>query len=64
VETSLKRLNTEWIDIYIDDFPESTTPIEETLRAMDDLVRSGKVRLHRLFEHAGVAGRGVRVEPP
>ncbi len=44
VEASLKRLNTDYIDLYYIHFPDSQTPIEETLRAMDDLVRSGKVR--------------------
>ena len=44
VEASLRRLNTDYIDIYYDHAPDYTTPIEETLRAMDDMVRSGKVR--------------------
>jgi len=44
VEASLKRLNTEWIDLYQQHQPDPLTPIEETLRALDDLVRQGKVR--------------------
>ena len=44
VEASLKRLRTDWIDLYQVHFPDPLTPIEETLRALDDLVRSGKVR--------------------
>ena len=44
VEHSLKSLNTEYIDLYYFHYPDPETPIEETLRAMDDLVRSGKVR--------------------
>ena len=44
VEASLQRLNTDWIDLYQVHFPDSTTPIEETLRALDDLVKAGKVR--------------------
>ena len=44
VEESLKRLKTDWIDLYQYHFPDPQTPIEETLRAMDDLVRQGKVR--------------------
>jgi aryl-alcohol dehydrogenase-like predicted oxidoreductase len=44
VEASLKRLRTEWIDLYQVHFPDPNTPIEETLRALDDLVRQGKVR--------------------
>ncbi|HEX9462052.1 MAG TPA: aldo/keto reductase [Alphaproteobacteria bacterium] len=44
VEASLKRLNTDWIDLYQLHRPDPATPIEETLRALDDLVRQGKVR--------------------
>jgi aryl-alcohol dehydrogenase-like predicted oxidoreductase len=44
VEASLKRLNTDWIDLYQVHFPDPNTPIDETLRALDDLVRQGKVR--------------------
>jgi aryl-alcohol dehydrogenase-like predicted oxidoreductase len=43
VEASLRRLNTDWIDLYQLHSPDPLTPIEETLRALDDLVRSGKV---------------------
>ena len=44
VEASLKRLRTDWIDLYQMHVPDPLTPIEETLRALDDLVRQGKVR--------------------
>ncbi|MEE8413747.1 MAG: aldo/keto reductase [Dehalococcoidales bacterium] len=44
VEASLKRLQTDYIDLYQMHFPNAGTPIEETLRALDDLVRDGKVR--------------------
>ncbi len=44
VEASLKRLQTDYIDLYQIHLPDPETPIEETLRALDDLVRSGKVR--------------------
>lgn len=44
VEASLKRLRTDWIDLYQLHKPDPDTPIEETLRALDDLVRQGKVR--------------------
>jgi len=44
VETSLKRLNTDHIDLYQQHIADPRTPIEETLRALDDLVRHGKVR--------------------
>jgi aryl-alcohol dehydrogenase-like predicted oxidoreductase len=43
-EASLKRLRTDWIDLYQVHFPDPGTPIEETLRALDDLVHQGKVR--------------------
>ena len=44
VEASLRRLQTDWIDLYQAHAYDAHTPIEETLRAMDDLVRQGKVR--------------------
>jgi aryl-alcohol dehydrogenase-like predicted oxidoreductase len=44
VDASLKRLKTEWIDLYIIHRPDAMTPIEETLRTLDDLVRAGKIR--------------------
>jgi len=43
LDDSLRRLNTDYIDIYYYHAPDNDTPIEETLRAMDDMVRSGKV---------------------
>ncbi|MBV9734594.1 MAG: aldo/keto reductase [Acidisphaera sp.] len=44
VEDSLRRLRTDWIDLYQMHQPDPRTPIEETLRALDDLIRAGKVR--------------------
>src|SRR2546421_6169362 len=44
LEASLKRLKTDWIDLYQVPRHDPLTPIEETLRALDDLVRAGKVR--------------------
>ena len=44
VEDSLRRLNTDYIDLYQMHFPDLNTPLEETMRALDDLVRQGKVR--------------------
>jgi aryl-alcohol dehydrogenase-like predicted oxidoreductase len=44
VEGSLRRLRTDYIDLYQVHIPDQQTPIEETLRALDDLVRAGKVR--------------------
>ncbi len=52
VEASLKRLNTDRIDLYFQHIADPKTPIEETLRALDDLVRQGKI-----LYIAGVAGR-------
>ncbi|MDB5427661.1 MAG: aldo/keto reductase [Phenylobacterium sp.] len=44
VEDSLTRLGTDWIDLYQFHQPDPDTPIDETLRALDDLVTQGKVR--------------------
>lgn len=44
VEASLRRLDTEYIDLYQTHYFDENTPIEETLIALDDLVRQGKVR--------------------
>jgi aryl-alcohol dehydrogenase-like predicted oxidoreductase len=44
VEESLRRLQTDWIDLYQLHRPDPSTPLEETMRALDDLVRQGKVR--------------------
>jgi aryl-alcohol dehydrogenase-like predicted oxidoreductase len=44
VEDSLRRLGTDYIDLYQQHIEDPTTPIEETLRALDDLVHQGKVR--------------------
>ncbi len=43
-EASLRRLQTDWIDLYQIHRPDPGTPIDETLRALDDLIRAGKVR--------------------
>jgi len=44
VEASLRRLGTDYIDLYQMHAPDPGTPIDETLRALDDVVRAGKVR--------------------
>ena len=44
VENSLRRLGTDFIDLYQLHWTDPNTPIEETLRALDDLVHQGKVR--------------------
>jgi aryl-alcohol dehydrogenase-like predicted oxidoreductase len=53
VERSLRRLGTDHIDIYHLHHPDPDTAIEETLRAMDDLVRQGKVRYVGLSTYPG-----------
>ena len=52
-EASLKRLGTDWIDLYQLHEWDGQTPLEETLRALDDLVRSGKVRYVGCSNYAG-----------
>jgi aryl-alcohol dehydrogenase-like predicted oxidoreductase len=44
IEGSLKRLRTDWIGIYMVHFQDAATPMDETLRALDDIVTSGKAR--------------------
>jgi aryl-alcohol dehydrogenase-like predicted oxidoreductase len=46
VEASLKRLKTDWLDLYQQHRPDPLTPIEETLRALEDLVRDGKIHYY------------------
>lgn len=53
VEASLKRLQTDWIDLYQLHAPDPSTPIEETLTTLDDLVTEGKIRY---FGHSNLAG--------
>jgi len=52
IEASLRRLRTDWIDLYQFHFADPLTPMEETLRALDDLVRGGKVRYIGISNHA------------
>jgi aryl-alcohol dehydrogenase-like predicted oxidoreductase len=44
VEASLRRLDTDWIDLYQLHYPDEETPVEETLATLTDLVKEGKVR--------------------
>jgi aryl-alcohol dehydrogenase-like predicted oxidoreductase len=53
VEGSLRRLGTDWIDLYQLHTPDAHTPIEETLSVLDDLIREGKVRY---IGHSNLAG--------
>jgi aryl-alcohol dehydrogenase-like predicted oxidoreductase len=52
VHKSLERLQTDYIDLYQLHVPDPDTPVEETVRTLDDLVRSGKVRYLGLTNHA------------
>ncbi|MDO5662753.1 MAG: aldo/keto reductase [Brachybacterium sp.] len=51
VEQSLRRLGTDWIDVYYGHFPDPATPLEQTLAAYDDLIRQGKIRYAALSNH-------------
>ncbi|MET0954814.1 MAG: aldo/keto reductase [Cryobacterium sp.] len=53
VEASLRRLQTDWIDLYQLHQPDPNTPIEETLDVLDDLITEGKVRY---IGHSNLAG--------
>ncbi|MDQ1597650.1 MAG: 1-deoxyxylulose-5-phosphate synthase [Microbacteriaceae bacterium] len=53
VEASLRRLQTDWIDLYQLHTPDHTTPIEETLSVLDDLITEGKVRY---IGHSNLSG--------
>jgi aryl-alcohol dehydrogenase-like predicted oxidoreductase len=53
VEASLTRLQTDWIDLYQLHAPDPSTPIEETLATLDDLVTEGKIRY---YGHSNLAG--------
>jgi aryl-alcohol dehydrogenase-like predicted oxidoreductase len=50
---SLRSLGTDYIDLYYQHFPDPETPVEETLAALDDLVRAGKVRYIASSNFAG-----------
>jgi aryl-alcohol dehydrogenase-like predicted oxidoreductase len=52
-EDSLQRLRTDWIDLYQVHMQDSSVPIEETLRALDDLVRQGKIRYAGCSNYTG-----------
>lgn len=52
-EDSLRRLQTDVIDLYQTHWPDENTPIEETMRALDDLVKQGKVRYLGCSNYSG-----------
>ena len=64
VEDSLRRLNTDHIDLYQVHWPDPETPIEQTLRALDDLVKQGKVRYFRLVQLLRAPTLGGPVDLP
>ena len=49
VERSLRRLGTDWIDLYQIHRPDPTCDIDETLGALTDLITAGKIRIRRAF---------------
>jgi aryl-alcohol dehydrogenase-like predicted oxidoreductase len=52
-EASLRRLQTDYLDLYLGHEPDQFVPVEESLRAFDDLVRQGKVRYVGCSNHSG-----------
>ncbi len=61
-EASLRRLGTDWIDLYQVHMWDALTPIEETLGALTDLVRQGKVRRAKLTYLRGRTGKAPRIK--
>ncbi|MEX5635515.1 aldo/keto reductase [Parafrankia sp. FMc2] len=64
LEASLRRLNTDYVDVFMPHFPDGTTPIDEILAGFDDLSRAGKIRHGGLsnFPAWRVAGAAVRAD--
>jgi aryl-alcohol dehydrogenase-like predicted oxidoreductase len=64
LEASLRRLNTDYVDVFMPHFPDGTTPVEEILAGFDDLIRSGKVLHGGLsnFPAWRVAGAAIRAD--
>ena len=62
LEESLRRLDTDYVDVFMPHFPDGITPIEEILAGFDDLIRSGKILHGGLsnFPAWRVAGAAVR----
>ena len=64
LEASLRRLNTDYVDVFMPHFPDGTTPMEEILAGFDDLIGSGKILYGGLsnFPAWRVAGAAVRAD--
>ena len=64
LEASLRRLNTDYVDVFMPHFPDGITPVEEILAGFDDLIRSGKVLHGGLsnFPAWRVSGAAVRAD--
>ncbi|MGH3252750.1 MAG: aldo/keto reductase [Trebonia sp.] len=64
LEASLRRLQTDYVDVFMPHFPDGTTPVEEILAGFDDLIRSGKVLHGGLsnFPAWRVAGAAVQAD--
>ena len=64
LEASLRRLDTDYVDVFMPHFPDGTTPIEEILAGFDDLIRSGKILHGALsnFPAWRVAGAAVQAD--
>lgn len=64
LEESLRRLDTDYVDVFMPHFPDGTTPLEEILAGFDDLVRSGKILHGGLsnFPAWRTAGAAVRAD--
>ena len=64
IDKSLKNLGTDWVDVYLVHWPDRETPFEETMRALEDVVRDGKVRHRRRLELQEGRDRGLHARPP
>ena len=64
LEESLRRLNTDFVDVFMPHFPDGVTPVEEILAGFDDLIRSGKVRYAELsnFPAWRISGAAIRAD--
>jgi aryl-alcohol dehydrogenase-like predicted oxidoreductase len=64
LEASLRRLDTDYVDVFMPHFPDGTTPTEEILAGFDDLIRSGKILHGGLsnFPAWRIAGAAVRAD--